>query len=63
VGVSGIEFGVNVHGVESREGFERFVRRADELGCDVLALPDHLGVPAASTASPRTSPTWRRWAR
>jgi probable F420-dependent oxidoreductase len=46
VGVSGFEFGVNVHAVESREAFAQFVRRADELGCDVLALPDHLGVPA-----------------
>ena len=60
MGVSGIEFGVNVHAVESRAGFEQFVRRADALGCDVLALPDHLGVPApfstlaaAAAISPR----------
>lgn len=38
-----IQFAVNVWGIESLSEFERFVRRADELGYDVLAVPDHLG--------------------
>jgi probable F420-dependent oxidoreductase len=38
-----IEFGVNFHGVSSQDEFGRLVRRADELGFDVLAAPDHLG--------------------
>jgi probable F420-dependent oxidoreductase len=41
--VAGVQFGVNVHGAESRAAFESLVRRADELGCDVFAAPDHLG--------------------
>jgi probable F420-dependent oxidoreductase len=41
--VSGMRFGVNVRSVGSRQEFLRFVRRAEELGIDVLAAPDHLG--------------------
>ncbi|MGF1664491.1 MAG: TIGR03621 family F420-dependent LLM class oxidoreductase [Kineosporiaceae bacterium] len=39
-------FGVNVREVESTGRLRSLVRRADELGYDVLALPDHLGGPA-----------------
>lgn len=38
-----IQFGVNVLAVESWPDFEQLVRRADELGYDVFAAPDHLG--------------------
>ncbi len=38
-----IQFGVNFHGAADAGEFERIVRRADELGFDVLAAPDHLG--------------------
>lgn len=38
-----LRFGVNVRAVGSRQEFIGFVRRADELGYDVLAAPDHLG--------------------
>jgi probable F420-dependent oxidoreductase len=41
--MSDIQFGVNFRGVSSRDEFERLVRRADELGFDVFAAPDHLG--------------------
>jgi probable F420-dependent oxidoreductase len=45
-----IRFGVNIRAVPSRQGFERLVRRADELGYDVLAAPDHLGAPSPFAA-------------
>lgn len=45
-----IQFGVNVRAVPSRQGFERLVRRVDELGYDVLAAPDHLGAPSPFAA-------------
>jgi probable F420-dependent oxidoreductase len=38
-----IQFGVNFHGAPSQHEFGRLVRRADELGFDVFAAPDHLG--------------------
>lgn len=38
-----MQFGVNIRSAPSREEFLRFVRRADQLGYDVLAAPDHLG--------------------
>lgn len=41
--VTGIEFGVNVHAIPSEQDFAQLVRRADELGYDVFAAPDHLG--------------------
>jgi probable F420-dependent oxidoreductase len=41
-----LEFGVNVRSVESTGRLRSLVRRVDELGYDVLALPDHLGGPA-----------------
>lgn len=42
----GLRFGVNVRSVESTSAFRSHVRRADELGFDVVALPDHLGGPS-----------------
>jgi len=41
--MSDLQFGVNFHGAPDAEQFTRLVRRADELGFDVLAAPDHLG--------------------
>lgn len=41
--MSRLTFGVNVRGVQSPAEFVQWVRRADELGFDVLAAPDHLG--------------------
>lgn len=41
--MSEIQFGVNLHAVSSWPDFRQLVQRADELGCDVLAAPDHLG--------------------
>jgi hypothetical protein len=38
-GVTGVQFGVNVHGTESFSAFEDLVRRADDLGSDVFAAP------------------------
>lgn len=38
-----MQFGVNVRGGPTRQEFLRFVRRAEGLGYDVLAVPDHLG--------------------
>jgi probable F420-dependent oxidoreductase len=38
-----IQFGVNFHAAASGAEFERLVRRAEALGFDVLAAPDHLG--------------------
>lgn len=38
-----IRFAVNVHSVSSQGEFEQLVRRADELGFDAFAAPDHLG--------------------
>jgi probable F420-dependent oxidoreductase len=45
-----IEFGVNFHAAASASEFERLVRRIDELGFDLLALPDHLGAMGPFTA-------------
>lgn len=41
--VSPVQFGVTFHGVSSQSEFSDLVRRADELGFDVFAAPDHLG--------------------
>ena len=38
-----MQFGVNIRVASSRSDFLRLVQRADELGYDVLAAPDHLG--------------------
>jgi probable F420-dependent oxidoreductase len=55
-----IEFGVNFRSAASPAEFTTLVRRADELGFDVLAAPDHLGAPdpfiglsAAAMVTPR----------
>lgn len=42
-GGSPLTFGVNVRGARSQREFVAFVRRAEALGYDVLATPDHLG--------------------
>jgi len=39
-----IQFGVAFHGAASAAEFERVVRRTDQLGFDIFAAPDHLGV-------------------
>lgn len=38
-----IQFGINVGDTSSGQDFQQLVRRADELGYDVFAVPDHLG--------------------
>jgi hypothetical protein len=38
-----MQFGVNVHAVTSRQDFQQLVRRAENLGYDLLAAPNHLG--------------------
>ena len=38
-----LTFGVNVRSARSRRDFVAFVGRAEELGYDILAAPDHLG--------------------
>jgi probable F420-dependent oxidoreductase len=48
--VTSLQFGVNVHAAESWPTFEALVRRADQLGCEVFAAPDHLGAPAPFSA-------------
>ena len=55
-----IQFAASVWGIDSLPEFRQFVRRADELGYDVLALPDHLdwlapfaGLAAAAAISDR----------
>jgi len=45
-----LQFGVNLHGTASGEEFRRLVSRADELGYDVFAAPDHLGAMAPFAA-------------
>ncbi len=45
-----MQFGVNFRAADSRADFERLIRRAGELGFDVLALPDHLGASAPFSA-------------
>jgi len=41
-----IQFGVNFLGAPDAAEFGRLVRRADEIGFDVFAAPDHLGLMA-----------------
>lgn len=47
--MSTVQFGINVHSISFREDLRQLVCRADELGYDVLAAPDHLGAPAPFT--------------
>ena len=42
------QFGVVAHGLKSLPKLERLVHRADDLGYDVVAAPDHLGYPGLS---------------
>jgi probable F420-dependent oxidoreductase len=39
-------FGVGIHSVKSRAALQDKARRLEDLGFDVLHLPDHLGAPA-----------------
>ena len=43
--VADLTFGVTLRGSDTPDAFREVVRRADELGCDVIAAPDHLGAP------------------
>ena len=58
--MAGIQFGVTFRAASSAAEFEQFVRRAEELGFDVFAAPDHLGatgpftILAAAVAMSRT---------
>lgn len=45
-----IRFGVNVRSVPSWADLEEVTRRADDLGYDVMAAPDHLGGPSPFVA-------------
>lgn len=40
-----LSFGVALRGSASIAAFRETVARADALGCDVIAAPDHLGTP------------------
>lgn len=40
-----VSFGINLRGSASASEFREVVRRAEHLGCDVVAAPDHLGAP------------------
>lgn len=43
--MAGLDFGIVLRGSPSSGGFRELVGRADALGCDVIAAPDHLGAP------------------
>jgi probable F420-dependent oxidoreductase len=43
--VTDLTYGINLRGSPSAAGFRDVVRRAEQLGCDLLAAPDHLGAP------------------
>jgi len=61
-GVAEIQFGVNLRGFGSAAEFRNLVLRADRLGYDVIAAPDHLGglAPfAALTAAAQLVPRLR----
>lgn len=45
-----IQFGVNLHAISCWQDFQQLVCRADELGYDVFAAPDHLGALAPFAA-------------
>ncbi|MFI0742237.1 TIGR03621 family F420-dependent LLM class oxidoreductase [Streptomyces sp. NPDC021100] len=46
----GFRFGVAMHSVGGRDEWDRKCRRAEELGYDVILVPDHLGFPAPFSA-------------
>ena len=43
--MAGLSFGIILRGSPSASEFSDVVRRAEQVGCDVLAAPDHLGAP------------------
>jgi probable F420-dependent oxidoreductase len=57
-------FGVSLRSIDGRDEWIRKCRRAEELGYDVITVPDHLGAPspfpalaaAAVTERPRLGP-------
>ena len=49
-GVTSLEFGINLFGVDSSTEFVSLVARAEDLGYDVFAAPDHLGAMAPFSA-------------
>jgi probable F420-dependent oxidoreductase len=58
--VAGLTFGIALRGSAAASEFRDVVGRAEGLGCDVLAAPDHLGAPdpfavlnAAAQITPR----------
>ena len=44
--VKDFRFGVGLHDARARSKVQDAARRAEELGFDVLHVPDHLGAPA-----------------
>ena len=44
--VKDFRFGLGLHDARSRAKVHDAARRAEELGFDVLHVPDHLGAPA-----------------
>jgi alkanesulfonate monooxygenase SsuD/methylene tetrahydromethanopterin reductase-like flavin-dependent oxidoreductase (luciferase family) len=44
--VKDFRFGLGLHDARSRAKVQDAARRAEELGFDVLHVPDHLGAPA-----------------
>ena len=43
--MTALTFGIVLRGSGSASKLREVVRRAENLGCDVLAAPDHLGAP------------------
>ena len=44
--VKGFRFGFGLHSAKSQARVQETARRAEDLGFDVLHVPDHLGAPA-----------------
>jgi alkanesulfonate monooxygenase SsuD/methylene tetrahydromethanopterin reductase-like flavin-dependent oxidoreductase (luciferase family) len=43
--MAALTFGITLRGSSSVGAFREVVTRAEALGCDVIAAPDHLGAP------------------
>jgi probable F420-dependent oxidoreductase len=60
--VPALTFGISVHRYDTLDDLQALVARADALGCDVIAAPDHLGAPdpfATLTAAAGIAPRAR----
>ena len=60
--MTSLTFGVSLRDSASASEFRDLVRRAEHLGCDLLAAPDHLGAPdpfVVLTAAAQISPRMR----